>query len=71
MCVCVLDISSVDLQALGAKEEMCKDRKKWFECCKVGINEVASCRKKNMCEVNRECLEGVFVCLWEKFSTPK
>ena len=38
VCVRVLDIASVDLQALGAKDEMCKDRK----CCRVGINEVAS-----------------------------
>ena len=52
------DVAAVDLQALGAKEEwykLCQDRKKWFECCRAGVNEVASCRKKNACAANREC----------------
>ena len=70
------DVALVDLQDLGAKEErykLCQDRKKWFECCRAGVNEVGSCRKKNMCAANRECQEreSICVCLWEKFPTPK
>ena len=69
------DVAAVDLQALGAKEEWYKklyqDRKKWFECCRAGVNEVASCRKKNTCAANRVLRKSICVCLWEKFPMPK
>ena len=57
---------SGDLLALGTKEEwyqLCQDRKEWAVQCRKGVNEVASCRKKNTCAANRQSQEKTFVCV--------
>ena len=59
---------SGDLLALGMKEEwyqLCQDRKEWAVRCREGVNEVASCRKKNTCAANRQSQDKTFVCVEE------
>ncbi len=51
---------SGDLLALRMKEELyqlCQDRKEWVVPCMEGVDEVASCRKKNACAANRQSQE--------------
>ena len=44
----------------------------WAVRCREGVNEVASCRKKNTCAANRQSQEKTFVCvcacvcMWKK-----
>ena len=63
------DQMSGDLLALGMKEEwyqLCQDRKEWAVRCREGVNEVASCRKKNTCAANRQSQEKTLcVCVEE------
>ena len=40
------------LQVLRLKEswyQLCQDRKEWLARCHEGVDEVASCRKRNTC----------------------
>ena len=60
------DLVMKDLQAIGAKEnwyQLCQDRKGWYDQCCEGVDEVASCRRKNVCAANNQKQSGDFVCV--------
>lgn len=59
------DMTSGDLQAIGMKEgwyQLCQDKKDWCGRCRKGVDEVASCRRRNTCAANRQAQERFFVC---------
>ena len=59
------DQMSRDLQAIGWKEDwyqVCQDRTVWCQRCQVGVDKVASCRKKSICPENSQSQEKTFVC---------
>ena len=59
------DQPSGDWQAIGLKEgwyQVCQDRTEWRQQCHEGVDEVASCRKKNICAANSQSQERTFVC---------
>ena len=59
------DQMSGDLQAICMKEDwyqLCQDRKEWYGKCRTGVDEVASCKRRNTCAANCQDQGRSFVC---------
>ena len=59
------DQVSKDLQAIKLKGDwyqLSQDRKGWLAKCRKGVDEVASCRKRNTCAANRQIQERLYEC---------